>query len=58
MADEATASPYTEAPSIRIAGRSTGADLAERYGRRNAVPPEMLVRVTPTKIVARVDIAD
>jgi PPOX class probable F420-dependent enzyme len=44
--------------SIRIAGRYMGADLAEQYGRRNAVPPEMLVRVTASKIVARVNIAD
>jgi hypothetical protein len=44
--------------SIRIGGRYMGADRAEEYGRRNAVPPEMLVRVTPTKIVAKVDIAD
>jgi PPOX class probable F420-dependent enzyme len=44
--------------SIRIAGHYMGPDLAESYGRRNAVPPEMLVRVTPSKIVARVDIAD
>jgi PPOX class probable F420-dependent enzyme len=45
--------------SIRIAGRNMGADAAEEYGRRNAaVPPEMLVRVAPSKIVARVNIAD
>jgi hypothetical protein len=31
-----------------------GADLAESYGRRNA----MLVRVTPEKIIARKNIAD
>jgi PPOX class probable F420-dependent enzyme len=43
--------------SIRIGGRYMGADRAEEYGRRNAVPPEMLVRVTPTKIIAKVDIA-
>lgn len=42
----------------RIAGRYMGADQAEAYGRRNAVPPEMLVRVTPTKVVAKVDVAD
>jgi len=42
----------------RIAGRYMGADLAEQYGRRNAVPPEMVVRVTPTKVVAKVDVAD
>ena len=44
--------------SIRIGGRYMGADRAQEYGRRNSVPPEMLVRVTPVKIVAKVDIAD
>jgi PPOX class probable F420-dependent enzyme len=44
--------------ATRIAGRYMGADQAEAYGRRNAVPPEMVVRVTPTKIVATVDVAD
>ncbi len=42
----------------RIAARYMGADQAEAYGRRNAVPPEMVVRVTPTKVVAKVAIAD
>lgn len=41
----------------RIGGRYMGADRAEEYGRRNAVPPEMVVRVTPTRIVAKVDVA-
>ena len=40
-----------------IGGRYMGADRAEEFGRRNAVPPEMLVRVTPTRIVAKVDVA-
>jgi PPOX class probable F420-dependent enzyme len=44
--------------STRIAGRYMGADQAEAYGRRNAVPPEMLVRVTPTRVTAMVDIAE
>jgi PPOX class probable F420-dependent enzyme len=44
--------------ATRIAGRYMGADRAEEYGRRNAAPPEMVVRVTPTKVVAKVDIAD
>lgn len=44
--------------ATRIAGRYMGAGLAEQYGRRNAVPPEMVVRVTATKIVAKVDVAD
>lgn len=42
----------------RIAARYMGEDQAEAYGRRNAVPPEMVVRVTPTKVVAVVDVAD
>ncbi len=42
----------------RIAGRYMGHDLAEQYGRRNAVPPEMVVWVTPTKIIAKTNIAD
>ena len=44
--------------ATRIGGRYMGADRGEEYGRRNAVPPEMVVRVTPTKVVAKVDIAD
>jgi PPOX class probable F420-dependent enzyme len=42
----------------RIAARYMGEDRADEYGRRNAVPPEMVVRVTPTKITAKVDVAD
>jgi PPOX class probable F420-dependent enzyme len=40
-----------------IGGRYMGADRAEEFGRRNGVPGELLVRVTPTKILARADIA-
>ena len=40
-----------------IAARYMGADKAEAYGKRNAVPGELLVRVTPTKIAAEKDIA-
>jgi hypothetical protein len=43
--------------ATRIAGRYMGADRADEYGRRNAVPPEMVVRVTPTKVVAQKDVA-
>jgi PPOX class probable F420-dependent enzyme len=43
--------------ATRIGGRYMGAEQAEAYGRRNAVPPEMVVRVTPTKVVAKVDVA-
>jgi PPOX class probable F420-dependent enzyme len=44
--------------ATRIAARYMGDDQAEAYGRRNAVPPEMVVRVTPTRVTAMVDIAD
>jgi PPOX class probable F420-dependent enzyme len=40
-----------------IGGRYMGADRAEEFGRRNGVPGEVLVRVTPTKILAQADIA-
>lgn len=41
----------------RIGGRYMGAEHAEAYGRRNAVPPEMVVRVTPTRVTAKIDVA-
>ncbi len=44
--------------STRIAGRYMGEELAESYGRRNAVPSELLVRVRPGRIVAQKNIAD
>ena len=40
-----------------IGGRYMGDDLAEAYGRRNAVPGELLVRCTPSRIIAGRDIA-
>lgn len=44
--------------ATRIAGRYMGAERAEQYGRRNAVAPEMVVRVTPTRVTAKVHVAD
>jgi PPOX class probable F420-dependent enzyme len=44
--------------ATRLGGRYMGADRAEEYGARNAVPGELLVRVTPTHVVAVRDIAD
>jgi hypothetical protein len=44
--------------ATRIGGRYMGADRAEEYGRRNSVAPEMVVRVTPERVVAKVDVAD
>lgn len=41
-----------------IGGRYMGEDRAEEFGRRNAVPGELLVTVTPTKVVGALDIAD
>ena len=43
--------------ATRIGGRYMGADQAEAYGRRNAVPPELVVRVVPERVVAKVDVA-
>ena len=39
-------------------GRYVGAERAEEYGRRNAVPGELLVRVAPTKRVAKKNVSD
>jgi hypothetical protein len=35
-----------------------GAERAEEFGRRNAVDTELLVRVTPTRVVAERNVAD
>ena len=43
--------------AVRIGGRYMGADRADEYGRRNAVPSELLVRVTPQKILAHKNIS-
>jgi PPOX class probable F420-dependent enzyme len=40
-----------------IGGRYMGADRADEYGDRNAVPGELLVRITPTRIVSERDVA-
>jgi PPOX class probable F420-dependent enzyme len=44
--------------ATRIAARYMGEDQAEPYGKRNAVPGELLVRVRPMKIVAVKGVAD
>ena len=46
------------ATATRIAGRYVGAERAEEFGRRNAVPGELVVRVRPTKVNAGFDISD
>jgi PPOX class probable F420-dependent enzyme len=40
-----------------IGARYMGAERAEELGARNAVPGELLVRVTPTRVLARAEIA-
>jgi PPOX class probable F420-dependent enzyme len=44
--------------STVIARRYMGEDLAESFGRRNAVPGELLVRLRPTRIVSEAGVAD
>lgn len=44
--------------ATRIGGRYMGFDQAEAYGRRNAVPPEMVVRVHVERVVAKVGVAE
>lgn len=46
--------PYATA----IGGRYIGPDRAEEFGRRNAVSGELLVRVTPTRVLAEAEISD
>jgi PPOX class probable F420-dependent enzyme len=43
--------------AARIGGRYMGADRAEEFGKRNAVPGELVVRIVPTKVVASLDVA-
>ena len=40
-----------------IGGRYRGADRAEEFGRRNAVPGELLVRLRPERVIAQADVA-
>ena len=44
--------------ATNIAGRYMGSDQAEAFGRRNGVPGELLVRVTPNHVVAKTKISD
>ena len=44
--------------ATRIGGRYMGADRAAEFGRRNGVPGEFIVRVTPTKVIESFGVAD
>jgi PPOX class probable F420-dependent enzyme len=44
--------------ATRFGTRYMGAEKGEEFGQRNAVPGEVLVRITPTKVTAWADMAD
>jgi PPOX class probable F420-dependent enzyme len=44
--------------AVALAGRYMGPDQAEEFGRRNAVPEELLVRLVPDHVVAISGLAD
>jgi PPOX class probable F420-dependent enzyme len=41
-----------------IGARYMGAERGEEFGRRNAVPGELIVRLRPTRVIALADLAD
>jgi len=53
---------WTEEPdelvraATAIGARYMGADRAAEFGRRNAVPGELLIRLRPTKVLTKLDI--
>ena len=60
---QGTASTRADDPDLlstatRIAARYMGPERAEEFGRRNGGPGELVVRVTPTKVIAAFDVAD
>src|SRR5689334_21616893 len=44
--------------ATRTGRRYMGADRAEEFGRRNAVPGELVVRLRPTKVLKAFDLAE
>jgi PPOX class probable F420-dependent enzyme len=44
--------------TTRIAERYMGKENAERFGKRNAVPGEFIIRIRPTKIIAQKNVSD
>jgi PPOX class probable F420-dependent enzyme len=44
--------------ATKIGARYMGGDRAEEFGRRNAVPGEILVRLRPARIVAKAGMSD
>jgi hypothetical protein len=41
-----------------VGGRYMGAETAEAFGDRNAVPGELLARLRPAKVASAKDLAD
>lgn len=44
--------------ATRTGARYMGADRADEFGWRNAVPGELVVRIRPTKVNSAFDVAD
>jgi PPOX class probable F420-dependent enzyme len=44
--------------ATRIGARYMGEERAEEFGRRNAVPGELLVRLKPERVIAETGVAD
>jgi PPOX class probable F420-dependent enzyme len=44
--------------TTEIAGRYMGQAKAEQFGKRNAVEGEWLLRITPTKFIAKMGVSD
>ncbi len=44
--------------ATRTGARYMGAERGDEFGRRNAVPGELVVRLRPTKVIAGFDISD
>lgn len=42
----------------RIGGRYMGEERADEYGKRNGVAGELVIRVQPTKVIAKKNVAD
>lgn len=60
---EGTAEASADDPDLlywatRIGGRYMGQDKAEAFGRRNAAPGELLVRLVPTKVISQANVAE
>lgn len=44
--------------ATRTGARYMGTERAEEYGRRNGVPGEVVVRISPTKVITAFDLAN